>query len=103
MSAEQLHAFLFTEEGKPDGWLQEFIEPQGPYTNTIRATWSPCVTRIEVRTNRHQLTDRKVCAAGLAVPVVGVRASDATHCAPTPNLATPVHPSENVPRAPGHV
>ena len=63
MSADQLHAFLFTEEGKPDGWLQEFVEPQGPYSNTIRATWSPCVTRIEVRTNRHQLTDRKVCPA----------------------------------------
>jgi len=62
MNAEQLHAFLFTEEGKPDGMLQEFVEPQGSFANTIRATWSPCVTRIEVRTNRYSITDRKVRA-----------------------------------------
>lgn len=60
-TAETLHTFLFQQGHKPDGVLQKFVLPKSEgncYRNSqMQVSWSPLMTTVYKRTNRHRLDD----------------------------------------------
>lgn len=59
---ETLFEFLHNRKTKPDGVLQKFLIPKGETSSRhnfqIQAVWSPLVTLVYKRTNKHRLSDK---------------------------------------------
>lgn len=59
---ETLYDFLHNRKVKPDGVLQKFLIPKGEssarHNFQIQAVWSPLVTLVYKRTNKHRLNDK---------------------------------------------
>lgn len=59
---ETLFDFLHNRKVKPDGVLQKFLVPKGESSSRhnfqIQAVWSPLVTLVYKRTNKHRLNDK---------------------------------------------
>ncbi|KAH9579740.1 hypothetical protein LSM04_000582 [Trypanosoma melophagium] len=60
-TAETLREFLFGHTRKPDGILQKFVIPKGETTTRrnaqLQVMWSPLMTVVYKRTNKHNLGD----------------------------------------------
>lgn len=63
-TAESLQRFLFDQKRKPDGVLQKFVVPRGDGSSRrnvqLQVLWTPHLTMVYRRTNRHKLNDRVV-------------------------------------------
>nr|CCC90890.1 conserved hypothetical protein [Trypanosoma congolense IL3000] len=63
-TAETLREFLFNKSRKPDGILQKFVVPKGETTvrrnAELQVSWSPLITVVYKRTNKHRLDDHRV-------------------------------------------
>jgi hypothetical protein len=59
---ETLFEFLHNRKTKPDGVLQKFLIPKGEtsarHNFQLQAVWSPLVTLVYKRTNKHRLSDK---------------------------------------------
>ncbi|KEG09429.1 hypothetical protein DQ04_05241060, partial [Trypanosoma grayi] len=65
-TADALREFLFGQKRKPDGILQKFVLPKGETTTRrnaqLQVLWSPLVTVVYKRTNKHRLDELHVPA-----------------------------------------
>ncbi|CUI15493.1 Hypothetical protein, putative [Bodo saltans] len=59
---DTLFDFLHNQKTKPDGVLQKFLIPKGEtsarHNFQLQAVWSPLVTLVYKRTNKHRLSDK---------------------------------------------
>ena len=72
---EQLFNFIHTVKVKPDGVLQKFLVSKGESSarrsSQIQAVWSPLVTLIYKRTNKHRINDKVIPVADRAATFDG--------------------------------
>lgn len=77
LTAETLHDFLFRQSRKPDGVLQKFVIPKGEGTSRrnaqLQVNWSPLMTTVYKRTNKHRLDDNSVTLCARAATYDGPR------------------------------
>ena len=70
MNPKELEHFLNHRKSRPDGILQKFL-PTAGCNAQIQAVWSPRVTLIQRRVNKHRLCDRNVSTYHRAVTYDG--------------------------------
>jgi hypothetical protein len=72
---EQLFNFIHSVKVKPDGVLQKFLVSKGESSarrsSQIQAVWSPLVTLIYKRTNKHRINDKGIPVADRAATFDG--------------------------------
>lgn len=72
---EQLFNFIHSVKVKPDGVLQKFLVSKGESSarrsSQIQAVWSPLVTLIYKRTNKHRINDHAIPVADRAATFDG--------------------------------
>jgi hypothetical protein len=59
-TVKELEHFLNVRKDRTDGILQRFVPTKTKWNQQIQAIWSPKVTMVRRRCNKHQLTDKTV-------------------------------------------